>query len=243
MKLGGSLAGSLLFATGLVISTAFAGSVQMLILPLPYKIRYAVAQPWVYFVLWWLKVTCKIDFQVQGTEHIPKQASVILSKHQSAWETIAFQSIFPPQVWVLKRELLWIPVFGWALKALGAISIDRGNKRHALRKILKQGEKRLKQGRWIVVFPEGTRLSPGEHKRYALSGALLARENQCPVVPVAHNAGSFWPRKGLAKVPGTVQVRIGPVIEPDKSAAEITAQAEAWIEETMQTLYMQQTPV
>jgi 1-acyl-sn-glycerol-3-phosphate acyltransferase len=159
---------------------------------------------------------------------------VILAKHQSAWETIAFQQIFPPQTWVLKRELLWIPLFGWALALLRPIAIDRGAGRVAIEQVIEQGRERLQSGIWVVVFPEGTRVAPGTRRRYGIGGAALAAASGYPVVPVAHNAGSFWPRRGFRKRPGMIRVVIGPVIDSHgKTAEEIRRQAEEWIENTM----------
>ena len=154
-----------------------------------------------------------IDWKVEGHENLPARPAVILSKHQSAWETMAFQLIFPPQVYVLKRELLWIPFFGWGLALMSPIAIDRSRGFAALRTIARRGRERLEQGFWVVVFPEGTRVAPGERRAYHLGGAWLARGGGAPVVPVAHNAGLVWPRNAFLKRPGTVTVRIGPPIE------------------------------
>ncbi len=169
-----------------------------------------------------------------GSSICPPGAAMILAKHQSAWETIAFQQIFPPQTWVLKRELLWIPLFGWALALMRPIAIDRGAGRVAIEQVIEQGRERLQSGIWVVVFPEGTRVAPGTRKRYAMGGAILAAETGYPVVPVAHNAGSFWLRRGFLKKPGTVRVVIGPTIDPrGKKAEEIIKQTEEWIEGRM----------
>ncbi len=172
-----------------------------------------------------------------GLENLPNTPSVILSKHQSAWETIAFQTIFPPQAWVLKRELLWIPFFGWGLAATRPIAIDRSQGVRALDSVVKQGIQRIEEGRWVVVFPEGTRTAPGEKGRYNPGGAMLASKAQVPVVPVAHNAGEFWPRRGFIKKPGTITVSIGPPIETKgRKAKQINAEAEAWTENEVEQL-------
>jgi 1-acyl-sn-glycerol-3-phosphate acyltransferase len=171
---------------------------------------------------------------VRGQENIPSENGVILCKHQSAWETIALQAIFPPLVFILKRELLRIPIWGWAMAALEPIAINRKAKSAALKQVLNDGEARLKAGRWVVIFPEGTRIAPGQKGRYNASGGMLAHRAGCPVVPVAHNAGEFWGRNAFLKYPGMIQVRIGPAIDAGQfSASEINRQAEEWIESQM----------
>jgi len=205
--------------------------------PFPYRWRYAVITRWTTFNLWWLKVTCNVSYEVEGKENIPAGPAVILSKHQSAFETMVYQRIFPPHVWLLKRELLWVPFFGWGLAMLEPIAIDRKAGRRALQQLLEIGTRRLAAGRWVVIFPEGTRVMPGERGRYAPGGAMLAVRSGCPVVPVAHNAGEFWPRRGFVKRPGTIRIVIGPTIDTrERSAQEVNAMAEQWIEETMGAL-------
>ena len=183
------------------------------------------------FLLWHL---CGLRYRIIGAENIPKTPSIVLSKHQSAWETLAFQEIFPPQVWVLKKELLRIPFFGWGLAMTSPIAIDRSAKKKALEQIVEQGKDRLKQGFWIVVFPEGTRIPPGQRGKYRIGGAWLATHTNVPVVPVAHNAGEFWGRNSFVKHPGTITVSIGQPIDPTgMEAGELNAQVEAWIEAEM----------
>jgi 1-acyl-sn-glycerol-3-phosphate acyltransferase len=178
-----------------------------------------------------------IRCRVLGRENIPPGPCVILCKHQSAWETMALQEIFPPQVWLIKRELLWIPFFGWGLAMLSPIAIDRGSGIRALRQLVTQGTDRLRRGFWVVVFPEGTRTAPGQRGRYQTGGALLATKAGVPVVPVALNAGEVWPRNAFVKHPGTVTVSIGPAIDTrDGAAGDITARAEEWIETEMQRI-------
>jgi 1-acyl-sn-glycerol-3-phosphate acyltransferase len=225
------LARSLVFYLGLVLSLIPFSVISLFVWPLPYFPRYRIVTLWTHFTLWWLEVTCNLRFRVQGAENIPPGPGIILCKHQSSWETMGLQRVFPPQVWVLKRELLWLPFFGWAINTLDPIFIDRKSIRNAFRQVVKQGTERLKTGRWIVIFPEGTRVAPGEKKRYGVGGGMLAEKTGYPVVPVAHNAGVFWPRRSILKHPGTIDVVVGPVIDPaGKSAAEITALAEEWIE-------------
>jgi len=225
---------SFLFAIGLAAVTLLAGLLSLVIWPLPYPTRYRILVNWARFTIWWLSVTCGVRYQVEGLEHVPETATIILSKHQSAWETIAFQVLFPRQVWVMKRELAWIPFFGWALALLNPITINRKKIHQSRRQIIQQGRETLAAGNWVVIFPEGTRVAPGERKSYGLGGALLAENTHYPVLPIAHNAGKLWPRQGFIKKPGTVHIVIGPAIDPyGKSAREINTQVEAWIEQTM----------
>jgi 1-acyl-sn-glycerol-3-phosphate acyltransferase len=211
---------SLLFLLGQIVTAVPYSLVAIAAFPLPAVPRSRLISGWAHFVMWWLKITCGITHSVQGLEHLPTDSCVILSKHQSAWETIAFQVIFPPQAWVLKRELLWIPLFGWALAASRPIAIDRGIGAKALDKVAKQGVERIRGGRYVIVFPEGTRVRAGDKGRYNPGGAMLAVKAGAPVVPVAHNAGE-----------------VGPQIDASgRRARQITAQAEAWIETTMKDI-------
>jgi 1-acyl-sn-glycerol-3-phosphate acyltransferase len=205
--------------------------------PLPRMLRYRVISGWSRLMLWCLRVLCGIRWRVEGREHLPATPSVILAKHQSAWETLAFQQIFPPQVHVLKRDLLWLPFFGWGLALMSPIPIDRGRGLSALRQMARRGKVRLQQGFWVVVFPEGTRVAPGEHRKYRLGGAWLTAHAGAPVVPVAHNAGRYWPRNSFLKYAGEVRVRIGPPIESAGREPEtINAMAEEWIETQQKSL-------
>ena len=209
----------------------------LIILPLPYLWRYRIMTRWGRFVSWWLKQTCCLTYEVEGLENIPQTPAIVLSKHQSAWETIVYQEIFPQQIWLLKKELLWIPLFGWALATLRPIAINRKYLRQSMQKIIQQGKQRLMQGMWIIVYPEGTRVKPGQQQRYGIGGALLAAESGYPVVPVAHNSGQFWLPKGFLKKPGVIRVKVGPIIDPKgKTAKEINAIAQEWIETTVARL-------
>jgi 1-acyl-sn-glycerol-3-phosphate acyltransferase len=226
-----------LFAAALVLVTPPYALVALATFPLPRMIRYRVISGWSRLVVLLARSILGIDWRVEGAEHLPGKPSVILSKHQSAWETMAFQLIFPPQVHVLKRELLWIPFFGWGLALMSPIAIDRSRGVAALRSIARRGRERLEQGFWVVVFPEGTRVAPGDRRPYQLGGAWLAAASGAPVVPVAHNAGRFWPRNAFVKRPGTVTVRIGPTIESTQHDAHtINRLAEEWIEEQQKGL-------
>jgi len=209
----------------------------VLLIPFPYSVRYAFITRWAQSSIWLLKVICNLRYQVHGAENIPHQASIIFCKHQSMWETMALQCVFPPQLWVVKRELMWVPFFGWALWMLESIPIDRGSGHKAVNQVVNQGIERLKKGRWVVIYPEGTRVAPGVRQRYKMGGALLAERSGFPVVPVAHNAGEFWSRRSLLKKPGCIQVIIGPVIESKgKTAAEINRMAEDFIEGEMEKI-------
>lgn len=202
--------------------------------PFPFRVRWQMVQSWVNFNLWWLRVTCRLSHEVQGIENIPDGAGIVFSKHQSTWETIALQRFFPMQVWVAKRELMWIPFFGWGLALMKCIAIKRGTGRAAIRQLIKQGKARLDEGLWIVIFPEGTRIPAGQRGNYRIGGAILAEHTGYPIVPVAHNAGEYWPRRSFIKHPGVIQVRIGPPIRSDgKSAQQILDEASSWIEARM----------
>jgi 1-acyl-sn-glycerol-3-phosphate acyltransferase len=232
-----TLARSALFAAALVLVTPVYALVALATFPLPRMARYRVISGWSRLVIQLARVLLGIEWRVEGRENLPGRPAVILSKHQSAWETMAFQVIFPPQVHVLKRELLWIPFFGWGLALMSPIAIDRSRGVAALRAIARRGRERLAQGFWVIVFPEGTRVAPGERREYQLGGAWLAAAAAAPVVPVAHNAGLFWPRNAFLKRPGTVTVRIGPAIETaQRDPRTINSMAEKWIEEQQKAL-------
>lgn len=228
---------SLLFYLGLGISTIIATPVCLLIYPLPFKLRFAIVTRWTVFNLWWLKVTCGLKHKVTGLENIPQGPAIIMCKHQSAWETLALQIIFPAQAWILKRELLWIPIYGWGLASMQPIAIDRGTAVRSFRQIVDQGRQRLARDIWVVIFPEGTRVAPGAKGEYLPGGGLLAEKTGCPIVPVAHNAGYFWPRNSIIKKPGTIDMVIGPVIPTQgRKAKEIMREVEVWIEDTVTRL-------
>ena len=233
----GSLVRGVLFYTGLVVTVIIWAIISLPSFPLPIRWRYWWITRWCDLVGVLLRVFGNIRVNIEGLEHRPNTPGVVLAKHQSAWETLNLLPWFYPQTWVLKRELLRIPLFGWGLGRLDPIAIDRGASREALRQVIEQGERRLAAGRWVVVFPEGTRVRPGEKVRYQQGGALLACRAGVPVTPVAHNAGEHWLRHGWRLRPGVIQVRIGPAIDTtDKSPAEVIRATEAWIESAMETL-------
>lgn len=228
---------SLVFYLGVLVITPIFSILAILLFPLNNVTRSRIASGWAYCTIYWLKLTCNLGVSVKGLENIPQHPSIILSKHQSAWETIALQTIFPPQIWVMKRELLMIPFLGWAFMALAAIPIDRSSGREALKKLVAHGKDRLARGLWVVIFPEGTRTAPGQRGKYHIGGAWLASHTQSTVVPVAHNAGRYWRKNSFKKYPGTIQVVIGPPIEtaglkPD----EVNKRVESWIEAEMLSL-------
>lgn len=223
-----------LFYVGLFVLTIPFSLLAILLIPLPAVMHSRWVSGWAHAVMWWLKVTCNLRYEVTGREHIPATPSIILAKHQSAWETIALQSIFPPQVWVLKRELLMIPFFGWGLWAVGSIPIDRSSGREALKKLVNHGKDRLKRGLWVVIFPEGTRTAPGVRGKYHIGGAWLASHTETAVVPVAHNAGRFWRKNSILKYPGVIQVVIGqPIDTTGLKPDAVNKQVEEWIEAEM----------
>ncbi len=224
------------YLTGQILSTLLLGPVMLLLLPFRFEVRYGAARVWVRFNLWLLQKVCGLTYRVTGQQNIPRdRCGLIFCKHQSAFETIALQAIFPPVVFILKQELLKIPVWGWAMATLEPIAIDRQAKSQALKQVLREGEARIQSGRWVVLFPEGTRVSPGEKGQYGSSGGMLAHRARCPVVPVAHNAGEYWAKNGFLKYPGVIEFHIGPVLDgADLSAAELNRQAEHWVESAMQ---------
>jgi 1-acyl-sn-glycerol-3-phosphate acyltransferase len=222
---------SALYALGMWIFTPIFMTSALLIALFPPVTRYRYISNWARSMLWWLRLTCGITYRVIGQENIPPTPSIILSKHQSAWETLAFQQIFPPQVWVLKRELLWVPFFGWGLALTSPIAIDRAAGREALKQLVVQGKDRLAKGFWVVIFPEGTRTAPGEKGKYHIGGAWLATHTQSTVVPVAHNAGEFWGKNSFLKKPGVITVSIGkPIVTTGMKPDDLNKQVEAWIE-------------
>jgi len=222
---------SALFAAALVVVTLPYAVLSVLTFPLARMTRYRVISGWSKIMLWVARIVCGLHYRVEGRENLPAVPSVILSKHQSAWETLAFQTVFPPQVHVLKRELFWIPFFGWGLGMMSPIAINRSKGRTALRQLARLGKERILQGFWVVIFPEGTRVKPGTRRKYQPGGAWLAVQTGAPVVPVAHNAGLYWGKNAFLKHPGTITLRIGPAIPTHgRDPAEVNGEAEEWIE-------------
>ncbi|MCC6473726.1 MAG: 1-acyl-sn-glycerol-3-phosphate acyltransferase [Burkholderiales bacterium] len=228
---------SLAFTAALVLFTPLYAVVALAGALLPRLARYRLITGWARSVLWLARVTLGIRYRVHGMENFPGRPAIILAKHQSAWETIAFQAIFPPQVYLLKRELLWIPFFGWGLALMSPIAIDRGRSSRALKRLGELGAARLAQGFCIVIFPEGTRTAPGTRGTYHPGGAWLALKTGAPVVPVAHDAGRLWGRNAFLKRPGEITVMVGePIPSEGVSAKALTAKVEDWIESRMEAL-------
>ena len=232
------LIGSLIFTLFLFAWTFFYAIFFVIACSfLPFRKRFILARVWGLVLLWALKVTCRLDYRIEGRENLPSGNHIALWKHSSSWETIAMSVVFPRQVWVLKRELTWIPVVGWGIRQLHAIAIDRKSGHSAVGQVVEQGKQRLDEGDWIMIFPEGTRMPLGQTRKYGVSGTLLAVERNKLIVPVAHNAGSYWPRRGWMKKPGTVRLVIGPPIEPaGRDVREINKQVQDWIESTVSKL-------
>ena len=228
---------SLIFLLLQIIITPVFAMLALLSFPLSPLTRYRIISQWAKLMLPLLQLVCGIRHEVRGIENIPKEPCIVLCKHQSAWETLALQKIFPPQVWVLKRELLRIPFFGWALALTSPIAIKRSDGKGAMRQLLKQGKERLAQGFCVVIFPEGTRIPFGQRGKYKIGGAMLAASSGVPVVPVAHNAGRLWGRNAFSKHAGLITMSIGAPIETKgRKAEEINAEVEAWIENEIQQL-------
>ncbi len=228
---------ALLFWLGFIINVVIFGLLIVFLFFTPSSFRLKVARLWSLSNNFLLKIFCGIDFKIEGEENLKVKTAIILSKHQSTWETLALHSFTPYVRWVFKRELMRIPIFGWALALTDPIAINRGAGRAAIKQLVTEGTKKLNEGKWMVLFPEGTRTPPGETKKYKIGGALLAEKSGYPIIPIAHNAGEFWPKHSFIKWPGTITVVIGPAIEAKgRSAEEINADVFNWIEITMKKI-------
>lgn len=227
---------SLLFYIGYSVSLIFFSSLAIVCsLILPRRVAFMLCVYWCQFSLWWARIACGIEYKIIGAENIPPGSYIILAKHQSAWETLFLQAKFYPAAVVVKRELLWIPFFGWALRFSDPIAINRAEPSSALKSLLRLGDEKLKAGGRIAIFPEGTRTLPGDtNTDYSVGGAMLACRSKATVIPMAHNAGDFWPRSTLIKRPGLITVVIGPAINAgDYSAKALNAEVSTWIEARM----------
>ena len=228
---------SLLFQVYFFASVCIAALLIAMCFWLPFRARFAIARAWGRSMLFAGKHLCGLDYVIEGLENVPDQPSVIMIKHTTVFETYAQLAVFPPQTWVLKHELKWIPFFGWGLAAMKPIAIDRGAGHHAVTQVIEQGKDRLAEGIWVTIFPEGTRMPLGETRRYGISGAALAKEAGVPIVPVAHNAGDFWPRRGLKKEPGLIRFCIGPPVDSGgQSPKETNLLVQDWVESRMREI-------
>ena len=231
---------AILFWIGFALSTLLAGLVSPFLLPFSHEISYKVLVPWTYFNVWWIKVTCGVKYRLIGYDNVDfNKNGIVLANHQSTWETLLIPMLFPAVSWVLKQELFKIPFFGWALSRVKPIAIDRDAGSSAVDQVKTKGKGRLDEGNWVCIFPEGTRVNPGQTARYRMGGALLAHycaEHSAdgegyPVYPMAHNAGECWPRHSFIKQPGTITVSIGkPINVKGLEPAEINEKVKTWIE-------------
>lgn len=222
------------FWLGSILVLMFIGTGLLFLAPLPFTLRYRFAGLWPRFCIYWLGVTCGLHYEINGLQNIPKEGAILVSNHQSTWETFAMQAFFPAMVWVVKRELLWLPVFGWGLYILKTIAVDRSAGKQAMQQLLEQASDRIAKGINVVIFPEGTRVPYGEIHRFRNGAFVLAEKTGAAVVPIAHNAGYFWPRKKFVKKPGIIDMKIGePIHCQNKSIDDIREEAALWIQENI----------
>jgi len=229
---------SIFFTVFMTVWMLFFGMAYCIITPFQdFRGRFRTAGVMTHVVFFVLKWVCGLRYVVEGRENLPPGNHIAMWKHSSSWETIAQMVVFPAQCWVLKHELMYIPFVGWGLKVLRPIAIDRGAGHAAVSQVVEQGRTRLAEGLWVLIFPEGTRMPAGQTRKYGVSGALLAIETGHKLIPVAHNAGKFWPRRGLVKQPGMIRAVIGPPIETDGlDARAVNARVQEWIEKTVAEL-------
>lgn len=236
--------GSLVFTTFLFLWTiGYAAFFVIVGGFMSYRRRFALIEWYAERIFDVLRVTCKLDYRVEGLENIPDEPHIAYWKHSSAWETFGQFLVGPPKVIVFKHELIFIPFVGLGLRLLRSIAVKRGAGASAVNQVVSQGRSRLADGLSILIFPEGTRVAAGETRRYGVSGALLASRTGRKVVPVAHDAGYYWPRRGLIKKPGTVRVIVGPPIDTaGREPREINEEAQAWIETTIRRIRTEEHP-
>ena len=230
---------SLLFLAIMTAVTIPWACLCIICAPLSYRTRYYVTSRWNFFAIWLAKVLCGIRYQVKGMENLPDAPVILLSKHQSAWETIFLICLMPrPLVYVFKRELIMVPFFGWALGLLRMIPIDRSKGKDAFTAVVAHGRKRLADGLWIIMFPEGTRTQPGKQGKYKAGGTRLAVETKTPVVPIALNSGECWGKNSFIKKPGLITVSVGKPIAPvdGEDAMALIQKVENWIESEMRVI-------
>ena len=228
---------SILYTAFLFLSVPVHATAVILLAPFGHRVYYRAAVNWASVNLWLLEKLCGLRWEAEGLENVPEKPCVLYWKHESVFETMAGALALPPQTWVVKRELMWLPFFGWGLALLKPIAINRAAGRTAVKQVIRQGRERLESGLCVVIYPEGTRVLPGHRHRFGISGAALAKSAACPILPVAHNAGDFWPRRSFLKRPGTIRVVIGPPIDTSNlSHEEITQQAREWIAATLERI-------
>jgi len=229
---------SLLLAVLMAVATIVWSLGCVFFAPFPYAKRYYLTSRWNVFVIWSARVICGIRYQVRGLENLPDAPAILLSKHQSAWETIFYLIIMPrPLVFVFKKELTYIPFFGWGIALLRMIPIDRSKGRDAFAQVVVHGRKRLADGQWVIMFPEGTRIPVGQTGKYKQGGSRLAVETNTPVIPIAVNAGECWAKGSFIKKPGLITVSIGKPISPEGlTPAELSQRVENWIESEMRVI-------
>ena len=232
---------SVIYFIAMVLSTVVFGlTIGLFGWFLPTRFADVLATRWGLLNLWLQRVLCGLRYEVEGIENLPNGPCIVMAKHQSTWETIGLRGLMQPaQSWVLKKELMQLPIFGWGLRLARSIPIDRSAGRRAVLKVVEDGKARLAEGRYVVIFPEGTRTAPGERRKYGMGGGVLAERSGAQVIPIAHNAGVFWRRRGVKKYPGTIRVVIGPTISSSgKKAATIMHEVEHWIETEQEKLSM-----
>lgn len=228
---------SLLYLFGMLVLTLVYGLLCLFTIIVRYETRYKFIVSWCAANLWWLHVTCNLRHVFLGRENIPDHPCIVMANHQSTWETMALCSLLPPLAWVVKIELFLIPIFGWGLALTHPIAINRGSGRKAVEQLVRQGKAKLQRGRWVMIFPEGTRTAPGTKRNFKIGGALLAAQSGVPILPIAHNSGHYWARKKVTKKPGTIKVIVGPIIETQgKSPIEINQEVFEWISTQRDTL-------
>jgi 1-acyl-sn-glycerol-3-phosphate acyltransferase len=228
---------SVVFLVGGVAITSFFG----ILVPLGgiFGFRPAAwsARAYARTMLVWVELSLRITCEVTGWENVPDHPVVLMAKHQSAWETLFMEARFPYQCWIIKKELRWLPFLGWGLMAIRCIAIDRSSGHSARDQIVEQGTKRLAQGMWVSIFPEGTRIAPGKVGRYGIGGSMLATRTGTPILPIAHNAGEFWGRYEFTKRPGRIKVVIGPLIRTEgRDVLSVNNELQGWIEGRMREI-------
>lgn len=216
----------LLFLPGVMIAAVLVSALFFLSI----EARMVVVKAWIAWSLGLLRVFCGLTHQVEGLENIPDEGFIVMSKHSSTWETIALQKYFNPMIWVVKRELTWVPFFGWGLKSMGSIALNRGTGRKAINQLIEESEYHMSRGRILMLFPEGTRVPPGQKKPFKIGGAVVSVKTGYSILPIAHNAGEFWPRHSWIKWPGTIRISIGkPISAEGKTVEQIIAEVGEWI--------------